>query len=214
MSLDPKRARALFSARVDDELDGNAARDLDRTLEQNPDLAEAYEDFAEVIQLLNALPRPEPDPDFSIKVQRRILRRQRGRRRGRRQREALPTLGTLSTLVALVVVAAMAVLFHPSGQTVAALENAPGGNAAAVPSQLMIALDVDAATAVPLLQRAQAEGALGPWTLVDPELASARVTPAQLALLLEQLSRQVSLRMQPGDDAPESGFRIQLKLAP
>lgn len=191
VTIKPEQLRELFSERYEGQLEGSAAREFDESLLQDPELRQEYEQFAEVIKLINVLPKPTSDPDFLSKVHRRIHRRQRSRRRSRRQQPTLPLMGTLSTLIALVFVAIVGFLGRPVTQ-VSNLSPVVAPNAA--PPVLLASVELDLEATQALLQQAMARRLL--VNLGEDETAQlVQVRPNDLAPLLEWLGTQTAVRL-------------------
>lgn len=190
-----QQARELFSARVDGELDDERQREFETHLQQDPQLQQDFERFAQVVHLLNVLPRPPLDPDFTTKVARRLHRRQRDRRRQRRERPASAHMTTIVTLAALLLVAVVGILSQPIGDIVAP------GRAGLTPGRdgrlhLIAAVDLDGPRLDALLLEAQRQGLLEDVTAAgDSAVAVAALHERQLATFLDWLSGQTAIRV-------------------
>ncbi|MFH1811844.1 MAG: hypothetical protein ABIJ09_24110 [Pseudomonadota bacterium] len=201
--------RSLFSSRVDGDLDGNTARAFDQDLAENPDLADEFETFAEVIHLLNVLPRPEADPDFALKVQRRIRRRQRGRRRARHTTTVAPALGSLGTAIALLIVVGVGLMTQPLNLPVSepATTSARGPSAATV--ALVAGLDVAPAALAQVLAEAAARGLIRSWKPGDTAgVFTVIIDETQLAVALDLLGSGTPLHL----GAASAGARATLHI--
>lgn len=189
--------RQLFSLRVDDELSPEQGQELSQTLQSDPDLADDFADFAQVVQLLNALPRPPEDPDFALKVQRRIARRQRVRRRVRRNSSSLPQgVGAISTLVTLCTVLTVAVLTHPMGLQV----SKPVASTAAS-TQARLQVDVTPATGSDTdqalrrsLEQLKNHGLILQWQVQEQGI-TLHLHNSQLAIVLDKLAEMGTLHI-------------------
>lgn len=210
MSTNKAAIQAMFSARLEGDLDGNTAREIDRVLAEDADLAEEYSTFAGVISLLGTLPKPEPDPEFAAKVRRRIARRQRGRRRARREPTPLPLIGTFSALVALVLVATVGYIGSRGGEMIAALDTR--GAAAPIGIHIAATLATSPDAAQTILIQARAQGLVTGFELPapgSPLLVS--LHQDQLAAFIEWLSGKLELRLgQMAGTLPAVGIPVVL----
>lgn len=216
MTMEHSKIRQLFSLRYDGQLEGSAARSLDEALESDPSLAEEYESFAEVIDLVRGLPRPEPDPDFVSKVSRRIKRRQRGRRRARREHASVPMLGTLTTVFALVLVAGLGFITHNLGTEVSALEPLLPAAGPTGASSLQAALEIDAAASAQLFGAALQEKLIRRVTHTEPGAQFVvEVDAAQLASFLDWLGQRHTLHLGPrAADVAARGVAVEIVVVP
>jgi anti-sigma factor RsiW len=205
--------RTLFSPRLDGELDGNTARAFDRELAEHPELAEEYATFAEVVHLINALPRPPADPDFALKVQRRIRHRQRARRRARPSGVVAPALSSLGTAIALLVVVGVGLMTQPLDLPLSEPVAADTGLGAGAPVQLSAGLDVAPAALAQVLAEASARGLIHSWrpgaTAASFEIV---VDATQLAVALDLLGSGRAMVL--GQDAARARSTLHITVRP
>jgi anti-sigma factor RsiW len=95
-----------FRAYLDDELEPAERAALDAQMAASPELAAEFEDYRRTVELLRALPLPEPPERFAERVEGRIRRRSHGRwfalePRLRLPYEAIATVALLATMALL-----------------------------------------------------------------------------------------------------------------
>ena len=199
----------LYHEQLDAAVDAEAGQNFSTALQQDSDLRQDYEEFGELIQLLNALPRPQSDPDFALKVQRRIARRQRSRRRARRQQPALPFgMGAISTLVTLLVVMAIALATHPLGLQVQSLSSAAPSKANKL---LFLQVQTDATTLQTQLESMQQKQQILAWTQLATGL-QIDINSDQLAHLLQAISSLGALQISAEKSAQQASKHVDIQV--
>lgn len=209
MSKQNQAFSKLYAEQLESTVDADAQQNFSTALEQDPDLQQDYAEFGELIQLLNALPRPASDPDFAIKVQRRIARRQRSRRRSRRQQPALAMgMGAISTLITLLVVLAIALATHPLGLQVQSLA-ATDSNPASKTLFLNVQASIKALQAQ--LETLQSQQHILHWSQTSDGLKVA-INSEQLAHFLQSASSLGALQINAQSNPPTSANSVKIQL--
>lgn len=211
MTTSDKKMRKFFSERYDEQLDGTAARAFEHAVEDDPELADEYQQFANVVDLLHRLPPPRHDPDFARKVATRIHQRRNVKRRSRTQRFNLSLGSTVLTIAALGLVVSLAVATHPAGIELDSL--APTPAAAPIEAPVLLAsVDTTDSQLAALLGQAFQEGLVRAVAQrPDARGFAIAVDELKLATFLRWLGNRSTLHIGRGQ-LPGNGLPLEITI--